>query len=378
MNVTPLHPAPPAATSTSTGTGSNFTPERWLLLGRSGAWLAAAETWMQQHRQDDGPLGWRLRHGLVQLSTAETLADAFDSALHTRPPVVTVLAEPGAFGRADGWLDGTVTRHWPQLGTDAVQLRIGQVAAPFEVCTARLARADGAPAEFWLLSGRSLWPAIRLPQADAAFEADALQAFQAWAEAFAEQGEAAELDDIYGSASTYAARMASAWQDDEALPDQALPGSTAPTTVQAVPGRLSARLAGGRLGSMAFAAAAAGRATQAGTSIQGVFDDNMGIPGPTDRYHLRCQAPILPGREQGALTVQLDLAAERWQAHDRLVLEIQTDGHPVLLLRWSGLADLKPVQGMLKPLPQRVGLSESHRQAMVRGVELWLGAGDGG
>lgn len=375
MTVTLLHPGPPAAAGT--GTGPHFTPERWLLLGRSAAWLAAAEAWMQQHRQDDGPLGWRLRHGLVQLSTPETLADAFHSALLTRPPVVNVLAEPGAFDPADGGLDGIVTRQWPQDGTELVQLRIGQAAAPFEVCTARLARADGAPAEFWLLSGRSLWPAIRLPQADVAFEADALQAFQAWAEAFAEQREAAELDDIYGSASTYSSRMASVWQDEEALPDQALPGSTAPTTVQAVPGRLSARLAGGRLGSMAFAAAAAASsATHAGTSIQGVFDDNMGIPGPTDRYHLRCQAPILPGREQGALTVQLDLAAERWQAHDRLVLEIQTDGHPVLLLRWIGLKNQSPAQGKWTLPSQRVDLSEAHRQAMVRGVELWLGAGD--
>ena len=220
---------------------------------------------------------------------------------------------------------------------------------------------------------RSEWPNICMPQADPVFEADALQAFQAWAHAFAEKRAPAGLDDIYGSASTYATRMATAWQDDEALPDQALPGSTPPITVQAVPGRLSARLAGGRLGPMAFAAAAAGRATQAGTNIEGVFDDQRDIPGPTDGYQLRCPSLILPGREQGALTVQLNLAAKRWQAHDRLVLEIQIDGHPALLLRWSGLAALQPVQGVLK-LMQRVDLSEAQRQAMVRGVELWLGA----
>jgi hypothetical protein len=369
MNVTP----PPASHPAGAAGSPPFRPERWVLLGRSPGWLEAAEAWIKQHSSDDGPLGWRLRHHLVKPSTPEKLSDAFRDALGTEPPVVKVLAEPGAFARADGGVDGVVTSQWPLEAPETVQLLVGDAQAPFDDCAARLSQVDSGPAEFWLLSGRSLWPRICLPQSDEAFEAEALKVFQAWAKRFEASHDPADLDAIYGTAESFEARRnAGPWRDDDELLEQDVDAAERPRELMQPPGALGSRQAGRRMRAEPLAAAAAGSGAKR-WPISGVFDKSD--PRGTDKYTLAANLKRGPGPATHQLTVQLDLVAARWQGRRRLALEIHTDGHPVLLLHWDDPAGASLAEGV-RTVSQTVDLGVGHQEAMQRTVELWLVAAD--
>lgn len=358
----------------------NFRPEHWLLLGQSVGWLAAAQSWMQAHATDPGPLGWRLRRGLLALTDAAGLQAALESALLQQPPVLTVLAEAGAFPHNHGGVEAQLNQHWPmQLlpelaagdmgSTQHPHVRIGRAGVPFASWTQRLAEADGGPAELWLVSGRSVWPRIARAQPDADFEDDAKLAFELWAHGILQKHPPRELDAIYGEASTFTQRLQDGWAGDDELQDQGTHGQEQPA-LQTVPGQAGRRPNLG-LKPLALAAAPSRGAGDAGV-LAGDFTRNDGIE-PADRYTLRCPAPVAPGRKAGALQVSLDVAAERWADARALVLEIHADGHPVILLRWTHDAWPTPQAGLLR-LQARADLGEAHRQALWQNLELWLGA----
>ena len=376
LHIAPVPPEPP-----NTLGNPNFRPEHWLLLGQSAGWLAAARSWMQAHASDPGPLGWRLRRGLLALTDSEGLQAALEAALLQQPPVLTVLAEDGAFPHDEGGVEAQLHQHWPmhllpELAagdagrTQHPQVRIGRAAAPFANWAQRLAEADGGPAELWLVSGRSVWPSIARAQPDAGFEADATAAFKVWAHAILQQHPTHELDAIYGEAGTFKQRLQDGWADDDELQDQGTHGQGQPA-MQAVPGQAGRWPSFGGLKPLALAAAPV-RGASDPAALVGDFNRNDGIE-PADRYTLRCQAPVAPGREAGALQVSLDVAAERWADARALVLEIHADGHPVILLRWNRDAWPTPQAGRLR-LQARADLGDTHRQALWQNLELWLGA----
>lgn len=360
-----------------------FSPERWLLLGRSTAWLRAASQWMHQQEAYPGVLGWRVRRGLLQATTPEDFPATLGQALAGQPAAVFVLAERAAFRAPQAGVDALIARSWPAdapLRQDDAQVYVGYVDDDFDNLQDRLSHPDSEATEHWLLSGRSQWPQIGLQQAAPAFEAEALQAFQHWADAYLRRHDPHDLDAIYGSVSTYAARMATDWKDDE-LAEQPTAGGPS-TTVEPVDGRPAVRLRG-RLAAMrgaaqGLAAAAAGVSRARDTDIKGHFDGYAGSPDiasaeAIDRFHLTAPGRIAPGRNAEALTVELELASARWQDHCHLVLEIHTDSLPMQLLHWS-LSDTRTEgrqTGTFK-LSRKVDCTEQQRLAMMMGVELWL------
>lgn len=367
MNSSSHHPAPP-------GTDPVFAPERWLLLGHSEAWRAAAQSWMQQHRLETGPLGWRLRHGLLQLASPGTLPEALRQALQTLPRVLNVLAEADAFDTVDGGLDNVLARHWPKEATAqraAMQVQVGELGPDFDQATELLDQADGEPVEHWLLSGRSVWPCIALPQPDVSFEAEASHVFQAWATAWAADKAPEALDAIYGGADTFLERMQAKWKDDETLQEQDPVDSAPRLTIQPMGSELAARLGGWRPAAMPLAASAAAGTRQANGTIRGVFDRSDRTDPKPDGFSLHCKGPIIAGRGSDALTVKLDLAASRWQSCTGLLLEIHADGHPVILLHWPDMKNAPSNQGRLH-LEKQASLTEAHRSALYKSLELWL------
>ena len=425
---TPNLPLQPAAVQ-RTDELPMFTPERWLLLGHSPAWCAAAQAWMAQHHDDPGPLGWRLRHGLLRLGTLATLTDDLRDALRTQPQLLQVLAEERAFGLEDGDeqagpnpsaamaagespldLDAALYRQWPEEARSqlaGLQMQVGGLGNDFTDAEGLLGQADAAAAELWLLSGRSIWPRIGLPQANEGFEAEALAAFRHWASQFEAGFAPAELDAIYGSADTWPKRRSAPWQDEDSLHEQPQPGQEVrrPSQVQGAPlpsglaARLGAGAGSGRLAAMALAAASAGGERSGKGEVSGSFDVSDSL-GPPDRYTLRQPPGTALGTKIQAVEVELRLLASRWpklkEGNWRLVLEIHTDGFPALIGHWpeptgssesaespglqagKGKSWTKELDAASKTewlvLQKQLAVSKQQLQAMTYGVELWLQA----
>lgn len=352
--VIPLHPVPPLPRPPA------FKPEHWLLLASSQAWQSEAQIWMLQHRDAAGPLGWRLRHGLLRIGNPQTLEQDLRSVLNQQVQSLKVLAEPGAWNVADGELDVLLARHLPADG-HAMSLQLGTMPESFAEAAVLLDEADSAAAEYWLISGRSVLPRFEAMPADmdtkaGNFEADAQCAFETWAAAFAAQHDPADLDEVYGSASTFAQRMSERWVDDDGLVQQLAPG-----VERRPPLTRSAH----------SLAAASGRGSPAGHSVSGVFDVSD-ARGPTDRFSLLTAGCIAPGNSAGTLTVELELATARWKDQQRLVLEIHVDGFPVQLLHF-GPEDRSPgTKAHTFKLSRKMNCDEAQRQALMMSVELWL------
>ena len=243
-------------------------------------------------------------------------------------------------------------------------LRLGTLAAPFDVLRTPLARAEGLAAEQWLLSGRQHWPRYDWPGADDNARAAAAAAFRAWADDLLASLGSEALDELVGI-DVDADLVDQDWDDGDAPmpPLQPVPAFALPLP----PGR---RLGQG-LGLAASAAAAGPAAGPPPPWVrEGTVQDH-----PGDRYQLRAaRRSGRPGHASDRVTldVTLTLDAVRWQGRRRVVLEL----HQQRRLPLQGLLGDVPAgpaaPGASVTLRGTLNAPASLLQADAAALALWL------
>ena len=337
------------------GQAAPLPPDHWLLLGHSAAWLAAARALLDcpQHPM----LAWRVRFGLVQVASADSLATALRQALQRAPGRLSVVHEPGGFGNIDALLAQALAAAAPALpGPPAPQVLILSLSLPGPALALAMMEPDGLAAELWLHSGRRMWPVIGHPLADPAMTPAADAAFRHWARAYQACHAAQDLDDIYGTGPSRAAPAKGPLQDQG-------PPATRPPLVT-LPARPWVNQA-----ALPLAAAASGSGGRAWRR-EGRLNE-PGASGPRDAFWLSAKTPILRGGEAGALTVDLRLDQRRWAGRRQLQLELHAPRHAPLLLPLGDVAAATVRQGQFA-FTQQCHATPALLAALDQGAELLL------
>jgi hypothetical protein len=324
---------------------------RWLVVGRTDAWLDAAREWLT-HLPGALP-AWRARTGLLKVVPQADLALALREALAAAPARLTLACEPDLRDWAERQLLREVPQHLaPPTGAD---LRVCEAEPPFDNLMLNLLMPEPGLSHLWLQDAWAPWPVLaarHLQLLHAEPDAPALPGdpvAMAAAAQLALEGWARELTSTVGSDNLAELRAQADALVLQALPDpeDADPLPLAPPDIKSLglPGRLAAQ----------------GSAEAPGQRWQGQLPAQPPLPALTFAVSLR--------RAGRATHLHVDLHADQGDSSladgGALSLAVHAPGGPswVLRGRWARQPDGSLRAELSRPLS---GADSDHLHSDLR------------